>query len=265
MAPRSLARGVSRGESAQCGVAPLNTRHTCESAVASGARSDTHVNRLSRPARSDSHVFRLAPPSPPSKVSIDLGATLHHDTTVIAWTAHHPGEQSVGVPASVRRLQPEDHELIRAIRLRSLTLEPAAFGSTLEREASFSDDDWRQRLAADASPHFVTTDESGAPTGLVVGAVDSEDPLLAHLFAMWVDPHARGSGAADALVGEVKRWAAAHGCAELQLRVTEGNTRAERMYLRHGFERTGQSWLRERDGHVELELVSRLERTASTE
>ena len=174
-------------------------------------------------------------------------------------------EQSVDVSANVRRLQPEDHELIRTIRLRSLTLEPAAFGSTLEREAAFSDDEWRQRLAPDASPHFVTTDGAGAPTGMVVGAVNSEDPRLAHLFAMWVDPHARGSGAADALVDEVKRWAAAQGCSELQLRVTEGNTRAERMYLRHGFIRTGQSWLRERDGHVELELVSRLEPTASAE
>jgi len=171
----------------------------------------------------------------------------------------------MGVPASVRRLQPEDYQLIRTIRLRSLTLEPTAFGSTLEREAMFSDDDWRQRLAPDASPHFVTVDDDGVPTGMVVGAVDSEHPRVAHLFAMWVDGHARGSGAADVLVGEVKRWAAAQGCAELQLRVTEGNTRAERMYRRHGFERTGQSWLRDRDGHVELELVSRLQPTASAE
>ena len=75
---------------------------------------------------------------------------------------------------------------------------------------------------------------------------------------MWVDPHARGSGTADALVAEVVRWAVAQGCEELQLRVTEGNERAERMYRRNGFERTGQSWLRERDGHIELELVNRL-------
>jgi ribosomal protein S18 acetylase RimI-like enzyme len=162
------------------------------------------------------------------------------------------------VPARVRRLRPEDYELIRTIRLRSLTLEPTAFGSTVEREAAFSDDDWRGRLAPDASPHFVSVDDSGVPTGMVVGALDAENKDVAHLFAMWVDPHARGSGAADALVAEVMRWAAAQGCAELQLRVTDGNERAERMYRRNGFERTGRSWLRERDGHVELELVNRL-------
>ena len=142
--------------------------------------------------------------------------------------------------------------------MRSLTLEPSAYGSTFEREAKFSDDDWRQRLAPGASPHFISLDDSGAPTGMVVGAVDSENPNLAHLFAMWVDPIARGSGAADALVAEVARWAAEQGCVELVLRVTEGNTRAERMYRRHGFERTGQSCLRERDGLVELELTSQL-------
>ncbi|MEY2525017.1 MAG: hypothetical protein QOJ66_3582 [Ilumatobacteraceae bacterium] len=159
----------------------------------------------------------------------------------------------------MRRLRPEDHELIRTIRLRSLTLEPTAFGSTFEREAAFSDDDWRERLAPDASPHFVTIDDSGDPTGMVVGALDPENHNVAHLFAMWVDPDARGSGTADALVAEVVRWAIAQGCEELHLRVTEGNERAERMYRRNGFERTGQWWFRERDGHVELELVNRLQ------
>jgi ribosomal protein S18 acetylase RimI-like enzyme len=143
--------------------------------------------------------------------------------------------------------------------LRSLTLEPTAFGSTFEREAAFSDDDWRERLAPNASPHFVTVDDSGAPTGMVVGARDPQNQNVAHLFAMWVDPQARGSGAADALVAEVVRWATAQGCEELHLRVTEGNERAERMYRRNGFERTGQRWFRERDGHVELELVHRLQ------
>jgi ribosomal protein S18 acetylase RimI-like enzyme len=163
------------------------------------------------------------------------------------------------VPAGVRRLRPDDYEVIRTIRLRSLTLEPTPFGSTFEREAAFSEDDWRERLAPDASPHFVTIDDSGAPTGMVVGARDTENPNVAHLFAMWVDPQARGSGAADALVAEVVRWATAQGCEELHLRVTEGNERAERMYRRNGFERTGQWWFRERDGHVELELVNRLQ------
>ena len=149
--------------------------------------------------------------------------------------------------------------------MRSLTLEPTAFGSTFEREAAFSDDDWRERLAPDASPHFVTMDDTGTPTGMVVGALDPENHDMAHLFAMWVDPHARGSGTADALVAEVVRWAAAQGCTELQLRVTEGNDRAERMYRRNGFERTGQCWLRERDGHVEHELVNRLHPKPSVE
>ena len=91
----------------------------------------------------------------------------------IAWTGDGSTEQSGRVTARVRRLRPEDHELIRTIRLRSLTLEPTAFGSTFEHEAAFIEDDWRERLAPDASPHFVTIDDSGAPTGMVVGARDA--------------------------------------------------------------------------------------------
>ncbi len=99
---------------------------------------------------------------------------------------------------SIRRLVPEDHELVRTVRLRALTLAPTAFGSTFDREASFSDDDWRNRLRSDGYPHFICFDESGQPLGLVVGGPDDVDRDIAHLFAMWVESHARGTGAADA-------------------------------------------------------------------
>jgi ribosomal protein S18 acetylase RimI-like enzyme len=159
---------------------------------------------------------------------------------------------------TVRRLEPHDHELVRAVRLRALTLAPAAFGSTFDREASFSDDEWRNRLRPDGYPHFVCFDESDQPVGLVVGGPDDVDSDIAHLFAMWVEPHARGTGAADALVEAVVRWADAEGCTSVQLLVTEGNERAERMYRRNGFERSGRSFPRDRDAVEQIEMVRRL-------
>lgn len=156
---------------------------------------------------------------------------------------------------TVRRLEPDDHELVRAVRLRALTLAPAAFGSTLDREASFSDDDWRNRLRPGGYPHFVCVDASDQPLGLVVGGPDDVDTDIAHLFAMWVEPHARGTGAADALVEEVVRWAGAEGRTSVQLLVTEGNERAERMYRRNGFERSGRSFPRDRDAVEQIEMV----------
>ena len=102
-------------------------------------------------------------------------------------------------------------------------------------------------------------DDSGEAVGSIVGATDLSDSQIALLLAMWVEPQARGTGAADVLVGAVIRWAAAEHHVAIQLHVTEGNTRAERVYQRNGFERTGRSRLRERDGVAEFEMERRLD------
>jgi ribosomal protein S18 acetylase RimI-like enzyme len=154
---------------------------------------------------------------------------------------------------NVRRLEPQDHELLRAMRLRALSLEPHSFGSTFERESAFTEDTWRSRLRPDGNPHFACFDDAGEPIGLVAG-MRGDDGQIAELVGMWVEPHARGSGAADALVGEIVVWAITQGCVAVRLHVTDGNARAEGMYRRNGFERTGRTFLRERDGFPEVEM-----------
>jgi RimJ/RimL family protein N-acetyltransferase len=148
------------------------------------------------------------------------------------------------------------------MRLRSLSLEPDAFGSTFEREVVSSDDQWRARLHSDASPTFVAHDDSGEAVGCIVGATDASDSQTALLLAMWVEPQARGTGAADELIGAVVRWAAAANHIVVHLHVTEGNIRAERVYQRNGFERTGRSQPRQRDGVTEIEMERRLQQPA---
>ena len=71
---------------------------------------------------------------------------------------------------------------------------------------------------------------------------------------MWVRATARGTGAADELVAAVIGWAHRRGSTRVRLRVTEGNDRAERLYARHGFVRTGRHGVRERDGLAEFEM-----------
>jgi hypothetical protein len=51
------------------------------------------------------------------------------------------------VAPSVRRLGASEWEAWRSLRLRALAEDPAAFGSTYEREAAWSDDGWRARIA----------------------------------------------------------------------------------------------------------------------
>ena len=49
----------------------------------------------------------------------------------------------------VRQMQSADWKELREVRLRALADAPGAFASTLEREAAYPDDVWRQRVASD--------------------------------------------------------------------------------------------------------------------
>ena len=129
--------------------------------------------------------------------------------------------------SEVRPLGPDDWELFRGIRLRSLADSPDAFGSTLEREQAFSEDDWRRRLAG---PVFVVLD----PEPVAVGGL-FEDDGIHHVWGMWTDPAHRHRGHAwavlEALLPPGRR-------AQLDVNITNGGARA--MYERYGFVGTGR-------------------------
>lgn len=161
-------------------------------------------------------------------------------------------------PMTIRRLTPEDSDLLRTLRLRALRDAPSAFGSTYEREEAFTDEEWRHRLRVDGHPHVVCEGPDGAALGLAAGVQDSGDATVGYLMAMWVAPEGRGSGVADLLIDRVVEWARDAGMATVRLRVTEGNARAERVYERNGFSRTGATIARDRDGVVEVEMERRL-------
>ncbi len=146
---------------------------------------------------------------------------------------------------------PGDEDALRAVRLAALATDPAAFGSTLAREEGFGPADWARRVGPPATT-FVVGDP---PVAMAWAVPDAADPDLVHLFGMWVAPAARGAGSADALVGAVVAEAGATGATQVELTVVEGNERAERLYARHGFRRTGAVERRDRDGLVEATMV----------
>jgi ribosomal protein S18 acetylase RimI-like enzyme len=127
---------------------------------------------------------------------------------------------------TVRRLGPDDWEMFREIRLRSLADSPDAFGSTLEREQAFTEADWRQRLSG---PVYAVTD----PGPVAVGGLFDDGGVL-HVWGMWTDPAHRGRGHAhrilDALI-------APDADAVLDVNVT--NQAARATYERYGFVATG--------------------------
>jgi ribosomal protein S18 acetylase RimI-like enzyme len=150
----------------------------------------------------------------------------------------------------VRRIRADEADTLREIRLRALADEPLAFGSTHAREAAYPAEQWaaRARESADGPQRvtfFAEADGGQAPLGMAFTVID-DDTTLAHLFAMWVTPQARGSGAGGALVAAVVEWATARGARTLRTAVTVGNDPAARLYERAGFRDTG---IREPLGH----------------
>ena len=65
-----------------------------------------------------------------------------------------PMPQSPAFPYSIRLFLPEDLQLYRAIRLEALQLEPGMFGSNYAREASFTDQQWLDRINGHNSDCF---------------------------------------------------------------------------------------------------------------
>ena len=76
--------------------------------------------------------------------------------------------------------------------------------------------------------------------GTATGAEFEAEPGVAHLYAMWVAPDARGAGVGRALVEAVVAWARGRGCGRLVLSVTETNRSARGFYEACGFADTGE-------------------------
>ncbi len=91
--------------------------------------------------------------------------------------------------SEVRRLGPDDWATFREVRLRSLADSPDAFGSTLQREEAFTEDEWRQRVRG---PVYAVLD----PGPVAVGGLFEDDGVF-HVWGMWTDPHTAAGATPD--------------------------------------------------------------------
>ncbi|MHB1986954.1 MAG: GNAT family N-acetyltransferase [Acidimicrobiales bacterium] len=146
-------------------------------------------------------------------------------------------------PTAIRRLGPEDWELLRNTRLRALGSDPDAFGSTLERELAFDETTWRSRCVT--STYFLA-ETDGSATGIVAGFTTDEggDATSAdgmEIVSMWVAPDHRRRGIATELVERVLELARDQHLSQVTLWVAAGNKRATATYERLGFEPTEEA------------------------
>jgi RimJ/RimL family protein N-acetyltransferase len=108
---------------------------------------------------------------------------------------------------SIRRFLPEDLELYKAIRLESLQLEAAMFSSNYAREASFTDQQWLDRINGHNSDCFglFYGDQLIGVTAIVT---DWNDPTLALMTQSYIRQEHRGKGLSRLLYESRLAWVA---------------------------------------------------------
>ncbi len=157
----------------------------------------------------------------------------------------------------IRRVQEDDWQAVRDVRIRALREDPDHFGSSLAREEMFAETHWRMRLRTSAT---WVVDDDGTPRGLVAMIQEPGSPTSdRHVVQLWVAPEARRRGLAWALLDTVREAALAEGADTLSLWVTDDNHAAGDLYVRAGFVRTSERHPLPRDPRrVEERLVLRL-------
>jgi GNAT superfamily N-acetyltransferase len=145
-------------------------------------------------------------------------------------------EPEVGHVGPVGPVGPEEWRAWREIRLRALAEDPAAFGSTLERETRFREADWRARLDAAGGPAFLARVDG---TPVAMGAGWAYEPGRLMVVAMWTDPAHRGHGLGTRILEHVVACARGRDLTP-DLWVADGNPAARVVYERFGFVGTGE-------------------------
>jgi len=137
----------------------------------------------------------------------------------------------------VRRLEPQDADVLMSLRREALEAHPLAFAASVEDDAGLSPEFVRRSLADTHAGavfgHFDGDDLTG-----MVGLVRLSKLKQRHagtLWGMYVSARARGRGAGrallDAAIGQAREW----GLEQVQLGVTEAAPEARRLYESAGF------------------------------
>lgn len=143
----------------------------------------------------------------------------------------------------IKILTPENWELYKSVRLKSLRESPDSFGSIYDQEAVLSDAEWKSRLdlkfrEIDALP--LIAEIEGQPVGIAWGFIHKPNLQVAHIYQMWVSPESRGKGIAKSLLVKIIVWALCRGCSLMALGVTTSNEAAVNLYRTFGFVAAGQ-------------------------
>ena len=140
---------------------------------------------------------------------------------------------------AVRRLAADETARLRELRLRALVADPRAFAEPLAAARAAPPERWERWAAQDGGAVFVAVD-GDRWLGMVAAAPHEHVPGAVWLYALWVDPEARGAGLGGRLIEAIAGWAREQGATRLDLSVTTNNEPAAGLYARAGFVETGR-------------------------
>jgi RimJ/RimL family protein N-acetyltransferase len=174
---------------------------------------------------------------------------------------------------TIRAVRAEDWPLAKETRLAALRdpAAPIAFLETYDQAAAMPDEFWQGRATGAAEGksvrQFVGEDADGRWLGTATVLVElpgvqdffGGTPQVAQtqVVAVFVRPAARGSGLAEALFRAALDWSWAlpePRIERVRLYVHEDNARAEAMYKKVGFKRTGATMSSVAGREVELAI-----------
>lgn len=121
---------------------------------------------------------------------------------------------------------------LKHVRLAALLDSPTAFGVSYQTAAGYTDEQWKQRASSTGTTFWLAISD-GSVSGMIAAAVSEAGRF--NLIGMWVEPTARGSGAAARLVDAVKARALERGFDRVYLDVAPENVRAVKFYQKRGF------------------------------
>ena len=116
---------------------------------------------------------------------------------------------------SIRKLDEDDWQIFKQIRLEALATDPYVFGSNLAAESERSEEQWREFLRSPKYGIFVLF-VGADPRGMTGIHLDRNDPSerTALLWGSWLAPEVRGKGLSKLLYESRIAWAREHPTAE---------------------------------------------------
>jgi RimJ/RimL family protein N-acetyltransferase len=157
---------------------------------------------------------------------------------------------------SIRALDPDEWQMLRAFRLQALKSSLGAFAMSHDECASWTEDAWRAEIAAPAHQIFGLFDRQKL-IGITAAFTWRGDPSgrTALLAMSYIEPEYRGRGLSNTLYEARLDWIRRSGrFRKVHVSHRASNQASRRANQRHGFVRTGSAPFTWPDGTTEDEV-----------